>query len=96
MPAAANSPSVGKRKGEEMRQKFLKLSLYSLIISAVIFVINYFFYHFVTDDGITSTWQPEAGKPFVADLIGIFAVLFLFASAMSLLIALIFYNKKEK
>jgi hypothetical protein len=79
-----------------MKQKFLKLSLYSFITSAVIFVINYFFYHFVTDDGITTTWQPEAGKPFVADLIGLFAVLFLFASAMSLLIAFIFFDKKEE
>ena len=78
-----------------MKQKFLKLSLYSFIASAVIFVINYFFFHFVTDEGITTTWHPEAGKPFVADLIGLFAVLFLFTSVISLLIAKIFFEKEE-
>ena len=78
-----------------MKQKFLKWSLYSFIASAVIFVINYFFFHFVTDEGITTTWHPEAGKPFVADLIGLFAVLFLFTSVISLLIAKIFFEKEE-
>ena len=77
------------------RDKFLKLSLYCAIISVVIFIINYFFYHFVTDDGISLTWNPEPGKPFVSDLIGMFAVLFLFASVMSLLIAHIFYPKEK-
>ena len=77
------------------RKNLLKVSLYSLIISAVIFVINYFFYHFVTDDGITITWQPEAGKPFVADLIGQLGVLMLFLSIATLLIGLICYNKED-
>lgn len=77
------------------KNKFLKLSLYSLIASIVTFIINYFFFHFVTDDGISLTWQEEAGKPFVANLIGILAVLFLFASVMSLFIAIIFYSNKE-
>ena len=76
-----------------MRKKLLKMSLAELIISAVSFVINYFFFHFVTDDGITLVWQPEAGKPFVADLIGIFATLFLFASVISLLSAFILTDK---
>lgn len=77
------------------KNKFLKLSLYSLIASIVTFIINYFFFHFVTDDGISLTWQEEAGKPFVANLIGILAVLFLFASVMSLFIAIIFYSNKQ-
>lgn len=77
------------------KNKFLKLSLYSLIASIITFIINYFFFHFVTDDGISLTWQEEAGKPFVANLIGILAVLFLFASVMSLFIAIIFYSNKE-
>ena len=72
------------------KNKFLKLSLYCLIISVIVFIINYFFYHFVTDEGISFTWNEEPGKPFVANLIGIFAVLFLFASVISLLIAYIF------
>ena len=77
------------------KNKFLKLSLYSLIASIITFIINYFFFHFVTDDGISLTWQEEAGKPFVANLIGILAVLFLFASVMSLFIAIIFYSNKQ-
>lgn len=77
------------------KNKFLKLSLYSLIASIITFIINYFFFHFVTDDGISLTWQEEAGKPFVANLIGILAVLFLFASVMNLFIAIIFYSNKQ-
>ena len=61
----------------------------------VVFVINYFFVHFVTDNGISLTWQPEAGKPFVADLIGIFGTLFLFGAVLALLAAFIFFDKKE-
>ena len=79
-----------------MKNKLLKLSMWQGIIAAVIFVINYFFYHFVTDDGITLVWQPEAGKPFVADLIGQLGVLFLFAAAVSLIAAFIFFDKEEK
>lgn len=78
------------------RQKLLKLSLYCAIISVITFIINYFFYHFVTDDGISLTWNPEPGKPFVSDLIGQLAVLFLFASIMILLITHIFYPKVSK
>lgn len=78
-----------------MQKKLLKLSLIMIIIAAVIFVINYFFFHFVTDDGITTVWQPEAGKPFVADLIGNLGVLFIFGSAVNLLFALIVFNDKK-
>jgi hypothetical protein len=74
------------------RKNLLKVSLYSLIISVVIFVINYFFFHFVTDDGITTTWHPEAGKPFVADLIGQLGVLMLFLAIATLMIGLICYK----
>ena len=77
------------------RKNLLKLSLITLIIGVIVLAIAYFFFHFVTDEGITLTWHPEAGKPFVTDLIGIFGVLFLWSSAMSLIIALVFY-KKEK
>ena len=63
-----------------------------IIIAAVIFIFNYFFFHFVTDSGISLTWQPEAGKPFVADLIGTLGVLFIFGSATSLMLALIVFN----
>ena len=78
-----------------MRKKLLKFSLVQFIISAVVLAINYFFYHYVTDDGITLTFHEEAGKPFVADLIGQLGVLFLFSSAVSLIVAFIFFDKKD-
>lgn len=78
------------------KKNFLKLSLALLISALVIFVINYFFFHFVTDDGISLTWQPEAGKPFVADMIGNLGTLTLFGSGLSLLVALIFFKEEKK
>ena len=83
------------KKDKKMKKKLLKLSLITLIIAVCVFAFNYYFFHFVTDEGFTLTWHPEAGKPFVADMIAMFGVLFLFASVMSLLIALIFYNDKQ-
>ena len=77
------------------RKKFLKLSLITFLIGAFVLAVAYFFFHFVTDEGITLTWHPEAGKPFVTELIGNFAVLFLFASVMSLLIAFLFCEKEQ-
>ena len=77
------------------KQKLNKLSLYCLIIAVVVFIINYFFYHFVTDEGISLTWNPEPGKPFVSDLIGMLAVLFLFASIFIFLISKIWFDKKD-
>ncbi len=77
------------------KSKFLKLSLASFIAGLLTFVVNYFFYHFVTDEGITFKWQPEAGKPFVAELIGELGVLFIFASVFCLLSAFIIYGKKK-
>ena len=78
-----------------MRKKLFKLSLCQLAISAFVFIVNYFFFHFVTDSGISLTWQPEAGKPFVADLIGTLGVLFIFGSATSLMLALIVFDDDD-
>ena len=78
-----------------MKQKLLKLSMWQGIIATAIFVINYFFYHFVTDEGFTIVWQPEPGKPFVAYLIGLLGVLFLFGSIVSLLCAYILCDKND-
>ena len=77
------------------RKKLLKLSWVTLVIGLALLVITYFFFHFVTDEGITLVWHPEAGKPFVTDLLGMFSVLFLFSSALSALIAWIFTEKSE-
>ena len=76
------------------KQKLMKLSLVCLIIGAVVLLIGYFFFHFVTDAGITFTWHPEAGKPYVSELIGDLGVLFLFASAISAISALVFFEKE--
>ena len=78
------------------KQKLFKLSLITLAIGLGLLAIAYFFFHFVTDTGITFTWHPEAGKPFVTDMIGQLAVLFLFASSMSAISALVFFGKDEK
>lgn len=78
------------------KQKLFKLSLITLAIGLGLLAIAYFFFHFVTDSGITFTWHPEAGKPFVTDMIGQLAVLFLFASSMSALSAVVFFGKDGK
>ena len=77
------------------KQKLFKLSVITLIIGVIILAINYFFFHFVTDTGISLTWHPEAGKPFVTDMIGQLAVLFLFTSAISAISAVIFFDGKD-
>jgi uncharacterized membrane protein len=78
-----------------MKNKLNKFSLVSFISSVVVFMINYFFFHFVTDDGISLVWHPEAGKPFVADLIGQLGVHLLAAAIVSLMISIIFFPKSE-
>ena len=79
-----------------MKNKLLKLSLWMLIIAAFVFIFNYFFFHFVTDSGISLKWNPEPGKPFVSNLIGTLGVLFIFGSAVSLMLALIVFNDEKK
>ena len=73
-----------------------KFSLYCLIIGVIIFIISFFMFHFVTDEGIVSEFQKEAGKPFVANLIGMLGVLLLFTSFISLLISKIFFSEDNK
>lgn len=78
------------------KQKLLKFSLITLIIALGLLAISYFFFHFVTDSGITFTWHPEAGKPFVTDMLGQLSVLFIFASSISAISALVFFDKEDK
>ena len=61
-------------------KKYSKLSLVLFVIAVVLFVINYFVFHYVTDDGIVLIKQEEAGKPFITMLIGVLATNFLFTS----------------
>ena len=77
-----------------MKKKFLKLSLITLIVGVVFLILAFFTFHFVTDEGITLVWHPEAGKPFVTELIGDFGVLNLVVSFVSMLISFIFYGDK--
>ena len=77
------------------RKNFLKLSLITFLISLALLGFSYYFFHYVTDKGFTLVWHPEAGKPFVTDMLGNFAVLFLWTSVVSLLIAFIFFKKQE-
>ena len=78
-----------------MKNKLLKLSLYFFITAAVIFIVNYFFYHFVTDSGISLEFHKEPGKPFVAEMIADLGVLCLFGGVASLFASLVFFNDKK-
>ena len=78
-----------------MKNKFIRLSKYSFIISLVIFALSYYVYHFVTDAGFTLVWHAECGKPFVTDMVASLGVMFLFASLLSLLIAHIFFKEDK-
>ncbi|MCQ2535817.1 MAG: hypothetical protein MJ110_02490 [Lachnospiraceae bacterium] len=66
-------------------KKYRKLSLVLFAVAVVLFVINYFVFHYVTDDGIVLIKQEEAGKPFITMLIGILATNFLFTSIFVLI-----------
>lgn len=78
---------------EKLRKGLYKLSVACLIICIIVFIINYFVFHYVTDDGIAFVWHPEAGKPFVTDLIGILGADMLCASIVSALCAKIICKK---
>ena len=78
---------------EDISKKLLKLSLVTLIVAVSLFIINFYFFHFVTDDGFTLTYHEEAGKPFITNLIGNLGILFLFTSIISFIIRQIFYKK---
>lgn len=77
------------------KKNFQKLSIITLITGLIILIISYFTFHFVTDEGITLTWHPEAGKPYVTILIAIFGVLFIFSSALSFIISLVFFKENN-
>lgn len=78
------------------KKKLLQFSLITLIIGLCVLALAFFCFHFVTDEGITLVWHEEAGKPFVTEMIGIFGVLFMFASAISLISALLFFKSTDE
>lgn len=76
-----------------LRKRLYKLSAICFVIAVIVFIINYFVFHYVTDDGITLIWHPEAGKPFVTNLIGNLGADMVFASIVSALCAKIICKK---
>ncbi len=78
-----------------MRNKLLRLALCLVLIGLVAFILTYFCFHFVTDEGITLTWHPEAGKPFVTLFLGVFATVMVSASAVSALSAVFLFPRGE-
>ena len=79
-----------------MRKKLLTLSAWTFVLALVFLATAYFCFHYLTDAGFTTQWHPEAGKPFVTELIGDMGVLFLFSSIMSLLASRIFCGKDRE
>lgn len=79
-----------------MRKKLLKLALWLLIIGAVAFLLTYFCFHYVTDDGITFTWHAEAGKPFVTLFLGVFASAMISGSVISLITAYTLFDGERE
>ena len=91
-----NSVANVERKEKFMNKKnLLKVSLISFLCSAFVLTFNYFFFHYFTDEGFSNVFHEEAGKPFVADLIGQLGVLLLFLSISSLIFALVVYKNKK-
>lgn len=78
-----------------MRNKLLRLALCLVFIGLVAFILTYFCFHFVTDEGITLTWHPEVGKPFVTLFLGVFATVMVSASALSALSAVFLFPRGE-
>lgn len=80
-----------------MSKKLKKLSLWSLVLALVDFVIAFAFFHFISPEGVfTPVFREEPGKPMVSLLFGIKGVLFLFSSMMSALVNRIFYLEEQK
>lgn len=76
------------------RKELLKFSLITVIIGVLLLALTFFFFHFVTDEGVSLVWHKEAGKPLVTLLIGVLGILFVFASATSLIISLILKERE--
>ena len=80
---------------EILRKKLYRLAAVCFVIAVIVFIINYFVFHYVTDDGITLVKQAEAGKPFITNLIGILGADMVFASIVSALCAKILCGKDK-
>ena len=77
-----------------MKKKLNKLGLCCIILSAVIFLLSYFMFHYLTPTGFTSVWHATAQKPFVTNLFANLGVNFLFAGLFSLLAGKFLFDEK--
>ena len=75
------------------KKNLRKISLYCLIIGVVLLLITYVMFHYLTDVGFTMEFQSEPGKPFVTDMVGNLATLFIFSSIFTFMFSLVFYKK---
>lgn len=88
-----HTPKYGKnilrclwiKNKETLRLRVGVFSAVCFAISILLYVIDYFFFHHVTNNGVTANKQKTAGKPFVTNLIGVLATNLLSASALSAL-----------
>lgn len=75
-----------------MKKKFKKISLISLILAVILFVISFVMFHYITPDNqLSAVWQNEANKPFLTGLFAIWGVFHLFAGVMGFLVSAIFF-----
>ena len=79
-----------------MKKKLLTLSCWCLVLALVLLACAYFCFHYLTDGGFTTVWHPEAGKPFVTELVGDLGILFLFAGIFTQMAARIFWPKQNE
>ena len=79
-----------------MKKKLTTLAVWCFVLSAVLLVVSYFMFHYLTDAGFTTVWHPEAGKPFVTEMVADLGVLFLFSGIMSLITARIFFPNEDR
>ena len=78
------------------KKNLRKFSLISINTGVLVLALDYLFFHFVTDSGISLEWHPEAGKPFVTELLGNLGVLFIFSSIASFISSFVFFNEDKR
>lgn len=78
-----------------MKQKFNKLSARCFILAVVLLVLAFVLFHYLTDNGFTTVWRPEAGKPFVTEMAADLSVLFFFSGILCRMIAKIFCSNES-
>ena len=79
-----------------MKQKFQKLSRWSLALAVILFAAAFLLFHYMTPEmTFTTTFRTEPGKPMVTEMVAMLGVLFLFSSILSGMIGKIFFSEKK-